>query len=78
MAAIGGYTLNYKDTPDEMVTGVIAQEIEQVLPGLVYVTDHPTRGQHKAVRYGHIVALLIEAVRELKDEVQRLKDGSTD
>lgn len=78
VAAIGGYTFNYKDTPDEMVTGVIAQEIEQVLPGLVYVTDHPTRGQHKAVRYGHIVALLIEAVRELKDEVQRLKDGSTD
>lgn len=78
VAAIGGYTFNYKDSPDEMVTGVIAQEIEMVLPGLVFDTDHPTRGQHKAVRYGHIVALLIEAVKELKDEVQRLKDGTTD
>jgi len=78
VSAIGGYTFNYKDTPDEMVTGVIAQEIEQVLPGLVYEIDHPTRGQHKAVRYGNLVALLIEAVKELKDEVQRLKDGTPD
>lgn len=76
--AIGGYTFNYIDTPDEEVTGVIAQEIEMVLPGLVFETDHPTRGTHKAVRYGNIVALLIEAVKELQEEVQRLKDGSSD
>jgi len=75
--AISGYTFNYKDNPDERVTGVIAQEIEMILPGLVFETDHPTRGTHKAVRYGNLVALLIEAVKELKDEVQRLKDANT-
>ena len=75
--AISGYTFNYKDNPDERATGVIAQEIEQILPGLVYEYDkdgEPT----KAVRYGHIVALLIEAVKELNAEVKRLKDASTD
>lgn len=76
--ALGGYTFEYKDKPGERATGVIAQEVEMVLPGLVYETDHPTRGEHKAVRYGHIVALLIEAVKELQEEVQRLKDGSSD
>ena len=75
--AISGYTFNYKDNPDERATGVIAQEIEMILPGLVFETDHPTRGTHKAVRYGNLVALLIEAVKELKDEVQRLKDANT-
>ena len=78
VSAIGGYTFNYKDTPDEMATGVIAQEIEQILPGLVFTTNHPTRGEHKAVRYGNIVALLIEAVKELNDEVNRLKHGTSD
>jgi len=76
--ALGGYTFEYKDTPGERATGVIAQEVEMVLPGIVFDTDHPTRGQHKAVRYGNLVALLIEAVKELQDEVQRLKDGSSD
>lgn len=76
--AINGYTFNYKDNPDERVTGVIAQEIEMILPGLVFEAEHPTRGQHKAVRYGNIVALLIEAVKELQDEVQRLKDATPD
>ena len=76
--ALGGYTFEYKDKPGESATGVIAQEVEMVLPGLVYTADHPTRGEHKAVRYGNIVALLIEAVKELQDEVQRLKDATPD
>lgn len=76
--ALGGYTFEYKDKPGERATGVIAQEVEMVLPGLVYTADHPTRGEHKAVRYGQIVALLIEAVKELQDEVQRLKNATPD
>ena len=75
--AISGYTFNYIDNPDERATGVIAQEIEQILPGLVYEFDKDGEST-KAVRYGHIVALLIEAVKELDAEVKRLKDASTD
>jgi len=49
--------------------GVIAQEIEAVLPDLV-----ETRANgYKAVKYDKLVAVLIEAVKELKAEVDELK-----
>ena len=74
---INGYTFNYINKPEERVTGIVAQEIEDIIPGIVFdVSDEA--GNFKAVRYGHIVALLIEAVKELSAEVERLKDGSTD
>lgn len=49
--------------------GVIAQEVEQVLPEVV--STGPTG--MKSVAYGNLVALLIEAVKELSQEVQDLK-----
>jgi len=77
LSQVNGYTFNYIGK-EERVTGVVAQEIEQVLPGIVFDAEHPDYdGPHKAVRYGHIVALLIEAVKELQGEVERLKDGSS-
>jgi hypothetical protein len=50
--------------------GVIAQEIEEVLPQLVVTRDNG----YKAVKYEKIVALLIEAIKELSNEVKELKD----
>ncbi len=49
--------------------GVIAQEIEKVLPELV--TDR--ENGYKAVRYEKIVALLIEAVKEQQLQIDELK-----
>jgi len=49
--------------------GVIAQEVEKVLPEVV--TDW---GEYKTVIYDRLVALLIEAVKELKSEVEQLKN----
>lgn len=50
--------------------GVIAQEIEKVLPEVV-----ATRGDGiKAVKYEKIIALLIESVKELHKEVKKLKE----
>ena len=42
--------------------GVIAQEIEQVLPEVV------VDGEYKSVSYGNIVGLLIEAIKELANK----------
>ena len=68
--AINGYTFNYIDAPEKgRVPGVIAQELEQVLPEAVYETDDGK----KAVRYDNTVALLIEAIKELKQQVENLK-----
>lgn len=52
-------------------TGVIAQEVEKLnLPG---VTTTRENGM-KAVRYEKLVPLLIEAIKELKDEIDDLKN----
>ena len=50
-------------------SGVIAQEVEKVLPELVAERKDGT----KAVRYEKLVAVLIEAVKELKEEIEELK-----
>jgi len=49
--------------------GVIAQDIEKVLPELVATRDDG----FKAVRYEKIVALLIEAVKEQQSQIDELK-----
>ena len=49
--------------------GVIAQEIEEVLPEVVTTRD----SGYKAVKYEKIVPLLIEAIKELKQEIEDLK-----
>lgn len=49
--------------------GVIAQEVDAVLPEIV---GENAQG-HKAVRYERLTALLIEAVKELKSELNELK-----
>jgi hypothetical protein len=49
--------------------GVIAQEIEQVLPEVVTTRD----SGYKAVKYDKIVALLIQAIKEQQVEINELK-----
>jgi hypothetical protein len=47
--------------------GVIAQEIEKIAPELVL------DGEYKSVAYGNTVGYLIEAIKELKNEIEELK-----
>ena len=47
--------------------GVIAQEIEKVLPEVV------TDGEYKSVAYGNIVGVLIEAIKEQQKQIDKLK-----
>lgn len=49
--------------------GVIAQELENVLPELVTTRE----SGYKAVKYEKIVALLIEAIKEQQQEIEELK-----
>ena len=71
--------ITYAHNPTGRHVGVIAQEVLKVLPEAV--TGGPnsmdgTDDDHYSVAYGNMVALLIEAVKELKAEVEELKGGA--
>ena len=53
-----GVEFDWKETKDSSI-GLIAQEVEEVLPELVHETD-----DIKSVSYGNITAVLIEAIKE--------------
>jgi hypothetical protein len=48
-------------------TGLIAQEVQRVLPQAVQ------DGEYLSVAYGNLVGLLVEAIKDVSDEVDRLK-----
>ena len=56
-----GVTFDKIDGDDRRHAGVIAQEVEKVLPEVVY-TD---KDGMKSVAYGNVIGLLIEAIKEL-------------
>lgn len=64
--SLRGVSFDWKETGKGSY-GVIAQELEEVLPELVR-----TEG-NKSVNYNGIVGVLIEAIKELKAEVEELK-----
>jgi hypothetical protein len=73
---INGVSFDWNDAalamyPDRTYNdiGVIAQEIEAVLPQVVTTRDTG----YKAVKYEKIIPLLIQAIKELKSEVDTLK-----
>ena len=72
---IGGYSFDWREEGFEAHgfkgsdVGVIAQEIESVLPEIVKVKANGFKG----VRYEKIIALVIEAIKELDDKVEQLK-----
>ena len=73
VSQISGYHFEWKDKKEAphqgKDIGVIAQEIEKVLPEIV--SERETG--YKAVNYQKLTALLIEAVKELKGEIDELK-----
>ena len=58
------------DKDGERGTGVIAQEMQQVMPEVVMDSG---RGDYLSVAYGNIVGVLIEAIKELKEELDKNK-----
>jgi hypothetical protein len=71
---IGGYTFNWNNQVEihgyeGHDIGVIAQEIESILPEIVTTRDNG----YKAVKYEKIVPFLIQCIKELKDEIHDLK-----
>jgi len=66
------YKRNDVDNAREQV-GVLAQDMEAILPEVVLTADDEM--QTKSVDYGKICAVLIESIKELKAEIDELKKG---
>ena len=63
---MNGYIYNKKEEPTKKYTGVVAQELLEVLPEVV-------EGNEKdgyAVAYGNFAGIFIEAIKELKAQLQ--------
>tara|TARA_A100001011_G_scaffold34094_1_gene32544 strand:- start:2289 stop:2939 length:651 start_codon:yes stop_codon:yes gene_type:complete len=72
VSQIGGYTFDWNDkqnTYEGHDVGVVAQEIHKVLPEVVAERSNGYLG----VKYEKIVPLLIESIKELKKEVDDIK-----
>jgi len=63
---LNGVTFNWKENQKPSI-GVIAQELQEVLPELV------TQGDVKSVNYNGLIGVLIEAVKEQQKQIEELK-----
>jgi len=74
---LNGYTFT-RIQNDQKSAGVIAQEIEKVLPEAVKEKQLPLHTDddnvYKVVEYDAIHGLLIEAIKELKAEIDELRN----
>ena len=67
--SLRGVSFTYTDTDIDSI-GVIAQEIEEVIPEVVSTGSDGL----KSVSYGNIVGLLIEAIKDQQNQIDELKD----
>lgn len=63
-----GYTYNLKSN-GKRSTGLVAQEVLEVLPEAVAGSEET----NYALSYGNMMGLVVEAIKELKREIEKIK-----
>ena len=66
-----------RSATQEKEIGVVANEVEKIIPELVADHQDEELGSIKVMKYANTVGLLIEAVKELSNQVEDLKNGSS-
>ncbi len=76
VSQLKGVTFDWKKD-GENSAGLIAQDVEKVLPSAVKERELPFRTddgeEYKTVEYSQITSLLVEAIKELKDQNKELR-----
>ena len=67
VSQLRGVTFDWKNTHQASI-GVIAQEVEQILPELV------SGGEIKTVNYNGIIGILVEAIKEQQIRIEKLEN----
>jgi len=70
--ALNGVTFNYKKD-GKRSTGLIAQDVQEVLPEAVYESKSLDGEEFLALNYGNTVGLLVEAIKEQQKQIEDLK-----
>ena len=71
--SIKGVQYNFKDKEKKNINyGFLAQEMEKVLPSIVHETD--SQENLLGIAYDNIIAILLEGVKSLSNEVEELKN----
>ena len=66
--------VNYNDIriePDKLRMGLIAQEVELIIPEVVHTDEKTTM---KSIEYQNIVGLLVEAIKEQQKQINELRN----
>ena len=72
ICSLEGVEFNFKNNKNKnKIIGFIAQEVEKIVPEVVNTTNDEDK--YKSIAYGNITALLVEAVKELRQEVNELR-----
>jgi hypothetical protein len=64
-------TYNKKDNPKHIEYGIIAEELNELFPEFVNKNES---GEVESVNYSRLTVILIKAVKELQEEVEKLKN----
>ena len=89
LSKLNGFTYNWNDRANELVgydtnesiVGMFAQDVQEVLPEAVRIAPFDSDGEgnsksgenYLTVQYEKVVPLLVEAIKELKKEIEELK-----
>lgn len=68
-----GVTYDRIDQDNVRQVGLIAQDVEKVLPEAVITSVNGDIEDFKSVAYGNLVGLLVESIRELNNKIERLE-----
>jgi hypothetical protein len=72
---LNGYTYNLIDDKENSRAGLLAQEVEAVLPEAVHTTFSKNYNRNiKGVEYDVLIPLLVNSIKELKAELDTLKN----
>lgn len=68
LSKLNGFGFTWKDTGEKSY-GLSAQQVEEIIPEIVKTRPDG----HKGINYMNLIAFLVEAIKDLKQEIQELK-----
>ena len=77
VSQLNGVSWDWKDDSRGSSVGLVAQNVEKIFPELVKDAPSLKEGvsSHKNLNYNGIIGLLVESIKELKEEITELKNA---